>query len=153
GPSQITAAGDISQSGALGTSVTTSEQESVRFTSTGGSIDLTNPGNRFDGLTVGLAVSGSHTASLFSTGKVTLGNVTTGTGLLSIRARGDIEEVSTVTTLGPANFSVDTVSGSIALDEFGINNFGGLVTLGETNGGTLHDVSFRNANPAAATLL
>jgi hypothetical protein len=153
GPSQITAAGDINQSGALGTSVTTSEQEFVRFTSTGGNLDLTNPGNRFDGLTVGLAVSGSHTASLFSTGKVTLGNVTTGTGLLSIRARGDVEEVSTITTLGPANFIVDTVSGSIALDKFGINTFGGLVTLGETNGGTLRDVSFRNANPAAASLL
>jgi hypothetical protein len=152
-PSQITAAGNITQSSHLvNLFQAVSNLDPINFTSTGGSIDLTNSGNSFGGLRIGLNVSGANTASVYNH-HVDLGTVTTGTRLLSIRADEEIAAGSTITTAGPANFTIDGFVGFIALDNGLPNNFGGLVTLAETNGGTLQDVSFRNANPAAASLL
>src|SRR5207249_3594610 len=96
------------------------------FTATNGAIALANAGNAFNG-TVTLANTGTGNVSLTNNYALTLGNVTTGNGTLSVKASaGGISQAtgSSITANGASSFNA--ANGVITLDSTG-NAFTGAV--------------------------
>ncbi len=130
----------------------------IDFVSTSGNIVLSNTGNSINDTPIGLSVTGAGNATLFNKLFTELANVSTGTGTLTITSQGSINQYfgnSTITTGGPAVFNIDTSTEGISLSNLGDlnspgNNFGGTVTFGETNGGIIDQVSYRNISTHAS---
>jgi hypothetical protein len=140
----ITAAGNITQSGAL---TTTGSSGSLDITSTGGSITLTNAGNNLsNSIALGLSVTGTNTVTVSNNGALLLGNVSLGTGTFTVTAGGSITQAAgtTIQTGGALSATVSAKKSDILLNNAG-NRIAGAVTVAETGSGFLRDVSLRNA--------
>jgi hypothetical protein len=144
---RITAGGNITQTGALTASATAST--TLAFTSTGGSITLSNAGNSFASNTpVGLSVTGANTATLVNspTTVLNLDDITLGTGLLSITAAGNIAQPNgtTIQTGGAITTTTTTNNKDVTLNRAG-NKIAGIVTAVESGAGFLRNYSLRNS--------
>jgi fibronectin-binding autotransporter adhesin len=145
---QITAAGNITQTGAISATGT----GALGFSSTGGDITLTNTSNSTPAtVAVGLSVTGTHNASLYDAAVLQLGNTSLGTGTLNVTATGNVTQKSGtgIVTQGPANFTVDLNTNRDIIANSATNNIGGAVTVAESNGGSIRDFSLRNINEHA----
>jgi hypothetical protein len=140
----VTLNGAITQDGAIDTfgSGTSS------FSAGNGNIVLDNSSNSFHD-TVVLSDNLANNVTLFNARSLTLGNITLGTGTLSITARGTISSSSNgIHTGGAVSFDVDAVAGDVIA--FDPNNIAGTVTISQSNGGMVGNIALRNANANAA---
>lgn len=147
---QITANGNITQSGAL--TSTASTTTNLALTSVGGSITLANPANNLNlNTVVSLSLSGANTATIVNSGAVTLGNVKMGTGLLSVTANGNIVQLigTTIDTDGPITGTIGTNNRDFNISNAG-NRIAGTITVVEITPGFVRDVAIRNAEDNAS---
>ncbi|HMF19767.1 MAG TPA: hypothetical protein VKE98_21360, partial [Gemmataceae bacterium] len=137
--------GAITQDGAFATfgSGTSS------FSASNGTIVLDNSSNSFHD-TVALSDNLANDVTLFNARALKLGNVTLGTGTLTIIARGTIQGSGSngIQTGGGAFFEVDAVAGDVL--PFDPNNIAGTVFISQSNGGTVGKIALRNTNANAA---
>jgi hypothetical protein len=141
---RITAGGNITQTGAL---TTTGSTGTLAVTSTGGSITLTNPGNALSAnVALALSATGANAVSVVNTAGLQLGDVTLGTGALSLTAAGTITQGvgTTIQTGGAVTTTTATNNRDVLLGNAG-NNIAGTVTAVESGAGFLRDYSLRNA--------
>lgn len=144
----ITAGGNITQSGTL----TTTGTGTLAFASSGGSITLGAVGNSFSASTaLGLAVTGTNSAGVFSSGALQLADVTLGTGPLALTASGSITQQAgtTIETGGALSLTADTSGNIDLLLANAGNRVAGAVTVAELGGGDVRDISLRNSADGA----
>lgn len=135
--STITAVGNITQTGGFSSSAITLDLQSVS-----GNIVLNNGANSID--TIGLSVTGTNTATLFSAGGITLDRVTAGTGLVTlITTAGSFVQTgsSTIQTSGAVTFTAN--AGSVSAFLTNPNRIQGAVSFIEA-GGDYANISLRN---------
>ena len=143
---RITANGNITQAGPL--TVTAGALAALAVTSTGGSITLTNAGNNIStDVALALAVTGANTETVVNTTGLLLGDVTLRTGALTLTFNGTLTQRfgTTIQTDGPVALTVSTgLNRNITLGNAG-NRIAGAITIAETAGGDVRDVTIRNA--------
>lgn len=145
----VTAGGNITQGGSIVTTGTSNDRAS--FTSANGDVTLINMSNSIGTGVIG-SVTGTHTFSVFNAAALKMGNLSMGSGALTVTAQGNINATfgsEGIRTTGPATFTIDTVTGDIDILGSELNNFGGTVTFAQTNGGMVDNASLRNINSAA----
>ncbi len=148
----IKAGGNITQSGAL----TVTNFGTLAISSTGGSITLTNAANVFSSggstdVRLAVSVTGANTASVVSSTPVLLGDLRLDNGTFSLSANGFIFQAlgTTIQTDGALALTINGgANRDIVLDKVG-NHIGGAVTIAESGGGDVRDVSIRNADDNA----
>jgi filamentous hemagglutinin family protein len=116
------------------------------FNAAGNNITLDNVGNDFSTVTV----NGNNVTLRDASGIILAPSVINGN--LSITAAGNITESGALTLSGGSStFLIDTVTADVLLGGQA-NNFGSQpVTIGTINGGTVHNLTYRNINALAVT--
>jgi hypothetical protein len=145
----ISAGGAITQTGALTVTGTTG---TLAVASTGGSITLNHIGNSISAnVALALSAGGANNITVVNTAGLQLGDVALGAGTLALTVNGNLNQVAgtTIQTGGAVSLTVDTgLNRNINLGNAG-NRIAGAVTVAESNGGDVRDVTLRNAADGA----
>ncbi len=148
--SLISAAGNITQSGTLAATGT----GTLEFSSAGGDITLTNTNNSVpNNVALAFSATGTHSVSFYNATTTQLGNVTLGTGPFAITSTGNVSQQAgtAIVTDGAVAVTIDvSTNRNIILNSVG-NHIAGAVTIAESGGGSVQDVSLTNAADNAAT--
>lgn len=132
----IDAAGTMTQNGSI---VQAANAGAVTLSAGANAITLNNTGNDFTGL-VNVTSSGSAGVTLFDASDINLGNVTMGTGSLTVSALASINQGGVITQNISADKATFTASSGIKLA--GKNELTGVVSLNNGTGSVeLNDVS------------